>query len=951
MHFFTEVVSSLSLLLVLVAKSAAAQNVDPGYDVSLGAQVMVNLASHSWEWGTAAEALLELYNNELSVFGPNPFPGGHIPNADPGITALAYAKPFISTVSAVFVANSAVGDPASLGVSALLLAQSESQYIGASQRQADYILNQAPKYSNGAISQRPDVAELWADFNFMAPPFLAYFAVQQNNASLMAAVVAQFGLQRAILKSSSSGSWQHIIGPQSQDTGLWSTGNGWACYGMIRVLNTLQKWSGSSGMTSQASQLQGWIKEILDGAIASGSSNGLLRNYLNDASWFGEISGTSLLTACAYRMAVNAPGTFGQSYITWADANRKAVGMTQASNGIFSPAVDPYSWGSRTQYTTGSPEGQAFTVFMYTAYRDCVNAGVCAPAPAAVSTISHTGIGPIDIITVLDHALTFTSMTTPPTATCGAPQSCDLNGCAGTFPGLTKYPVCTGNLQGCQCIPTNNTCGAHQSCDNNGCAGLFSGLTAYATCTGNFVGCQCTATTNTCGAHQSCDLNGCAGAFTGLSVYPQCTGNFIGCQCTATAATCGASQSCDLNGCAGAFSGVTKFPQCTGNFVGCRCTATSNTCGAHQSCDSNGCAGAYNGISQYPRCTNNFIGCECTPTTNTCGSAQSCDLNGCAGVFNLGNGKAYCSGNFVGCQCAPTANTCGNPQSCDNGNCGGQFVGAVRNPQCTNFFQGCQCLATSNTCGSPQSCDSNGCAGTFSVSTGKASCSNNFVGCGCTATPNTCGQPQSCDNGNCAGSFSGLVKVPTCTNFFKGCVCSPTSNTCGPSQSCDNNGCAGAFDSHGVARCAGNFVGCPCTSTSKTCGTPKNCDLNGCNGQFISSQAPALCTGAFSGCPCLPVASTCGSPQCNQNGCNGVLTSNGWQCTQAYYTCPCTPPSIPPPPPPPPPPSPTPPPPPQFPACSGVDISSLNCNVNCCGFIPCPDWCNAYCGGVDPACR
>lgn len=55
--------------------------------------------------------------------------------------ALAFAKPFTSTDSAVSVADSAVGDLASLGVSALLLAQTGSVYLNASKRQADYILN------------------------------------------------------------------------------------------------------------------------------------------------------------------------------------------------------------------------------------------------------------------------------------------------------------------------------------------------------------------------------------------------------------------------------------------------------------------------------------------------------------------------------------------------------------------------------------------------------------------------------------------------------------------------------------------------------------------------------------------------------------------------------------------------------------------------------------------
>jgi hypothetical protein len=161
------------LLLLLFGSPAIAADVNAGFDVFTAAQAMINKASHSWEWGTAAEALLELYNNELSVFGPNPFPNGNIPVADPGIFALTYAKPFINRNSQVLVDNSAVGDPASLGVSAILLGQSDSAYIDAANRQADYLLNHAPRWSNGAISQRPDIAELWADNMAMSFPFCA----------------------------------------------------------------------------------------------------------------------------------------------------------------------------------------------------------------------------------------------------------------------------------------------------------------------------------------------------------------------------------------------------------------------------------------------------------------------------------------------------------------------------------------------------------------------------------------------------------------------------------------------------------------------------------------------------------------------------------------------------------------------------------------------------------
>lgn len=174
--------SLISLLLAIPQATNAAANdvVDAGFDVNAAAQVMLATASHSWEWGTAAQALLELHNPELSVFGANPFPDGKIPAADPSTTtALAYAKQFINRNSQTLVDDSAVGDPASLGVSAVLLGQSDDVYIGAAEREADFLLNVAPRFSNGAISHRPDVAELWADNMAMSFPFCKLLLLSQ----------------------------------------------------------------------------------------------------------------------------------------------------------------------------------------------------------------------------------------------------------------------------------------------------------------------------------------------------------------------------------------------------------------------------------------------------------------------------------------------------------------------------------------------------------------------------------------------------------------------------------------------------------------------------------------------------------------------------------------------------------------------------------------------------
>lgn len=98
-----------------------------------------------------------------------------------------------------------------------------------------------------------------------------------------------------------------------------------------------------------------------------------------------------------------------EKYVFWADKNRKALSRREGADGIFAPAVNPNSWLEKTKFNKGSPEGQAFVVHLYTAYRDCINAKVCAPSTPIATTISHPGIGPIDILTVFYHAVTYTA--------------------------------------------------------------------------------------------------------------------------------------------------------------------------------------------------------------------------------------------------------------------------------------------------------------------------------------------------------------------------------------------------------------------------------------------------------------------------------------------------------------------------------------------------------------
>ena len=70
--------------------------VDSGIPAAKAAEKACELSTGSWERGTAAIALLELYNPELSVFSKDPFPNGKLPHVEVNdVRGLQYAKEFI----------------------------------------------------------------------------------------------------------------------------------------------------------------------------------------------------------------------------------------------------------------------------------------------------------------------------------------------------------------------------------------------------------------------------------------------------------------------------------------------------------------------------------------------------------------------------------------------------------------------------------------------------------------------------------------------------------------------------------------------------------------------------------------------------------------------------------------------------------------------------------------
>jgi len=257
-----------------------------------------------------------------------------------------------------------------------------------------------------------------ADFVYMAPPFLAYYGAATLNATFLRAGVEQVMLYRDVLTTNittgaasppsshpanAAGLWTHILSEWWSEPGLWASGNGWAAAGATRVLATLVKAPLSmflfhpstnpvnGGLTTTWKQnsinsLVKVITDILDAAMrmeTDPDQDGLLRNYLDDPTWFGEISGSSLLASVAYRLATLSstynliPRSKARAYVAWAESIRTIIATKgHIVNGVATPAVNPLNWGDRNPFTSGSPEGQNFVILMYAAWRDCVKAGV-----------------------------------------------------------------------------------------------------------------------------------------------------------------------------------------------------------------------------------------------------------------------------------------------------------------------------------------------------------------------------------------------------------------------------------------------------------------------------------------------------------------------------------------------------------------------------------------------
>ncbi|KAI9448527.1 Six-hairpin glycosidase [Lactarius indigo] len=332
-------------LFPILAATRAVPRAFPGLNTTLLRLVRdnaVNSSTQSWEIGTLAEALTEAEWPRLSVF----LPGSVLPplilpwweNADDVLTIAETVVDQRANGSLPLADGlGSVGDPASLGQAVLLRNWTrrdltDTRFSTAAGEQLGYLLGSAPRADSGAISHRDDQVQLWADFVYMVPPFIAYFGVLQND--------DDGGL--ALLQIAYDQIPPEMVGLPPARCVSWLRSSALALH---------------PEMQSQQSDLAQWVDEILTGVWYYQQSNGTLLNYVDQPDSFADSASTALLAAATLRYSLLTSDTKHDA------AALRALELVFSSvdeDGWLLNTVDPEAWTTLTQNGAHSAEAQSF---------------------------------------------------------------------------------------------------------------------------------------------------------------------------------------------------------------------------------------------------------------------------------------------------------------------------------------------------------------------------------------------------------------------------------------------------------------------------------------------------------------------------------------------------------------------------------------------------------------
>lgn len=302
---------------------------------------MLTMQRHAWEQGVAAQALLELGDEDLVIL----------------MAKEAVIRVWDDGRLGQVCDNHGVTDPGANGEPVLHAARKtgDPKLAAGAERMLDYFLHKAPRRKDGTLYHIDDKPQIWIDSMYMAPPFLAVADRPEE-------AVRQVEGFRRLLWNGEMKLFSHIWDDAKNDFGrkdFWGVGNGWAAAGMTRVLRALP-----DRMTAEKKRLQTYVKDVVDGCLAHQRPDGLFHNVVDDPKTFVEVNLAQMLAYTIYRGIKG--GWVGNGYRPRADRMREAARAKVDGLGLVQDVC-----GSPTFEAPGTAtEGQAFFLLMEAAARD-----------------------------------------------------------------------------------------------------------------------------------------------------------------------------------------------------------------------------------------------------------------------------------------------------------------------------------------------------------------------------------------------------------------------------------------------------------------------------------------------------------------------------------------------------------------------------------------------------
>lgn len=322
-------------------------------------QVLLSMQRHSWEHGTAMNAVLE--TGDMKTLLQMAVEASYRRVAD-GRTAMV-------------AADNAVTDPVSPGTGILAsidfvkanleairggkapeettLGLCETDLLNilavlqpAAEGLLHWVKERAPRDKNGILHHVMKAPEFWADSMYMLPPYLLAAGEKVEAAKQMIGYFnAMFDHEAGLLihiANAETGVWT--------DPNHWATGNGWALMGYAMLL--------ADPAIPEREELLREFHLILEGLLPWQTENGLFHDILDDANTFVDAAAPMMTAAAIYRGIRD--GWLDRKYLTAADRMRKGAEARQDGLGFVHGAC-----GAPHFNKAGfSPEAQASFVIM-----------------------------------------------------------------------------------------------------------------------------------------------------------------------------------------------------------------------------------------------------------------------------------------------------------------------------------------------------------------------------------------------------------------------------------------------------------------------------------------------------------------------------------------------------------------------------------------------------------